>query len=89
VGRYDEAVRRLNEARKARGADTAWDLLPLALVHHRLGQAALARDALAKAVRWIDQQRTAGKLTVWTKRLELELLRTEAETLIREEKNRP
>src|SRR5262249_19769090 len=54
AGRHEEAVRWLRDSLKA---DPAW-LLPypvLAMAHHRLGQAAQARQALEAAERVLDQ----------------------------------
>jgi tetratricopeptide (TPR) repeat protein len=54
AGQHEEAVRRL---RDSLNADPAW-LLPypiLAMAHHRLGQAAQARQALEAAERVLDQ----------------------------------
>jgi WD40 repeat protein/serine/threonine protein kinase len=51
-----------------------------AMAHHRLGHKE-ARDALAEAVRRIEQAATGGGLS-WDRRLELQLLRREAEALI-------
>jgi tetratricopeptide (TPR) repeat protein len=81
AGRYDEAIRRLEEAVQARGGAGAsipddWEFL--ALTHHRLGH----RD---EARRWLDRLREhrpseeAGRF--WDE-LWIRLLRSEAEAVI-------
>jgi hypothetical protein len=59
------------------------------MAHHRLGHAVEAREWLNKAVQWMDQAgqekgKDAGvKVPMpWNRRLTLQLLRREAETLI-------
>jgi serine/threonine protein kinase/Flp pilus assembly protein TadD len=83
VGRYDDALKQLNElvAQPGRSA-TAYDWLFLALTHHRLGQHEQARNDLDQAVTWL----TANDSLDWQKRAELERFRTEAEALIREKR---
>jgi WD40 repeat protein len=94
AGRSDDAVRRLEEAVKAGGrGGSGWDRLFLALAHQDLGHADQARHWLDEAVSWIDQA-LAGRLedpgailpSTWEQRLELDLLRREAEKLIGEKK---
>jgi tetratricopeptide (TPR) repeat protein len=78
LGRFEEAVKLLNETiarsptKEGRGAD--W--LFLAMSHHRLGHKEEARSWLAKAVRYMEQAGDARE------RLELQVLRREAEALI-------
>jgi tetratricopeptide (TPR) repeat protein len=83
AGRFEDAVKRLQEAIKAEGAEgTVWDFFFLALAHHRLGNAAEARQWFDKAVRWIDQPPRDGDDPAkwsWGQRLDLQLLRREAE----------
>jgi serine/threonine protein kinase/Tfp pilus assembly protein PilF len=89
AGDYPAAVRRLEEAHRAHGkGGYVADWLFLALAHQRLGNAREARHWLEKAEQWLDQaeQRfAAGKNPRWSwqRRLELRLLRREAETLLR------
>jgi tetratricopeptide (TPR) repeat protein len=81
AGRYDEAIRRLEEAVQARGG--AGESIPddwefLALTHHRLGQRAEAR-------RWLDRLRehwpSEEPARFWDE-LAIRLLRSEAEAVI-------
>jgi tetratricopeptide (TPR) repeat protein len=93
AGRFQEAVRRLDEAR-AMSADeegSIWDWLPLAMAHHRLGHADEARRWLSKAVGWIEHEvpkspeaATGGAGLSWNQRLVILVVRREAEMLIRE-----
>jgi serine/threonine protein kinase/tetratricopeptide (TPR) repeat protein len=95
AGRYEEAAKRLDEAitvykPEARFRQTvAYSWFFLAMAHQRLGQADEARKWLDKAVQWMDQagqekeQDAASKTPMpWNRRLSLQLLRNEAETLI-------
>jgi WD40 repeat protein len=94
AGEYDAAIEHLEAAVKAeRGEGTPWDWLFLAMAHHRLGHGDDARKWHEQAIGWIDRetnektQRTAGVRLGWEQRLELELLRHEAEgTLVASEK---
>jgi WD40 repeat protein/tetratricopeptide (TPR) repeat protein/predicted Ser/Thr protein kinase len=89
AGRFEEAVRRLDEAIARGKGGTAWDWLFLAMSYHRLGRADEARQAPERAARWVAQAED-GKLPdgstprplPWTARLELRLLRREAEELL-------
>ena len=61
----------------------------LAMAQHRLGQAAEARSALAKATEWLDRHLGGGPARqafplAWQQQVELRLLREEAEALLRE-----
>jgi WD40 repeat protein/tetratricopeptide (TPR) repeat protein len=81
AGKYEAAVERFGEALKAHGkGGTAWDWLLLAVAHHHLGHTAEARQWLEKAVAWIDAE--SKPPLAWNDRLELQLLRREAEGLI-------
>jgi tetratricopeptide (TPR) repeat protein len=89
AGKFNAAVQRLNKAIKEEGkGGTAWDWLFLAMAHHRLGHAAEAKQWLAKAVQWIEKasnpkpDKAAGTPLPWDQRLELKVLRREAEELI-------
>jgi eukaryotic-like serine/threonine-protein kinase len=79
AGRFEDAIRRLEEGTKARnGADEPLDWPFLAMAHHRLGH----RD---EARRWLDKLRNRQPSTdpnqFWEE-LEIRLLRSEAEAVI-------
>jgi tetratricopeptide (TPR) repeat protein len=86
----DQAIRRLNESIEAGGDDGApYEWLCLALTHHQLGHSDDAREWFAKAVKWLNGDPVeAGNRVLqprelmWYERLELQLLREEAESLI-------
>jgi hypothetical protein len=67
-------------------------LLFLAMAHHRLGHVGETKKSLAKAQQWIDQtaqeKRKGGTAAAaplpWDHRLELKLIRAEAEALLKE-----
>jgi tetratricopeptide (TPR) repeat protein len=92
--RYDEAVRRLTEAdaafkkATARTSTIAYAWLFLAMAEERRSHAVQAREWHAKAVREIEQQpaERAGDF-FWNRQLVLRLLRGEAETLLKIDKN--
>jgi eukaryotic-like serine/threonine-protein kinase len=77
--RFDEAIRRLEEASRARnGASSPHDAAFLALAHHRLGH----RD---EAHRWLDRLRNhqpSADAAAYRTDLEIRLLRSEAEAVI-------
>jgi WD40 repeat protein/serine/threonine protein kinase len=80
AGRYDEAIRRLEEAMQARpgGQGNAADWLLLAMAHHRLGHRDLAR-------RWLERladYRASEDPRMFSYDLDIRLLRCEAEALI-------
>jgi WD40 repeat protein/serine/threonine protein kinase/tetratricopeptide (TPR) repeat protein len=82
TGKLDEAVQRLNEAvalHDTGGSLFAW--LFLAMAQHRLGRHDEAKQSFAKALTLSDEKATAG--LPWDQRLELRLLRREAETLLK------
>jgi tetratricopeptide (TPR) repeat protein len=80
AGRYQEAAAEINEAVRLRGGEGAvWDWIWLAMIHDHLGEADKARQWLDKACSWIDQSLASQS---WTARIELQLLRREAEELI-------
>jgi hypothetical protein len=92
AGRYEDAVRRLDESSRLTTA-VAWDWLFLAMSHHRLGHTAPARENLNKARRWIaaaESHRTkpgaaGASRTIWhswNERAEVGSLFREAETLL-------
>jgi tetratricopeptide (TPR) repeat protein len=79
AGRYDEAIRRLNEGSERRGGASTPDDWPfLAMAHHRLGHQAEAR-------RWLDKLReyrpSASPDRFWDD-LTTPVLRSEAEAVI-------
>jgi tetratricopeptide (TPR) repeat protein len=87
TGRYEEAIRRLNESIAARdGVGIYVDWFFLALAHHRLGHVVEARRWLDKAVQWIEQNdrpKTEGATPLpWYRRLLLQLFRREAEVAL-------
>jgi hypothetical protein len=87
TGRWKEALLHLEAALQTpyhlkNGSDLT-DRLFLAMSHHYLGQADEARKWLDKAVQGIDQAAKAQPLS-WTRRVELQLLRREAEALRQE-----
>jgi hypothetical protein len=84
-------VAKLNDARKAHPRGGApFDYLFLAMAHYHLQHAEEARDCLKEGVRLTDLA-FAGKLDdptlpmplFWIQRLELQILRQEAEELVR------
>jgi tetratricopeptide (TPR) repeat protein len=78
AGRYREAVGRLEEGlQAARGQGVAQDWVFLAMAHHRLGEEAEARGSLAR----LAKHRPVEGGPPWVK-LEVELLRREAEALV-------
>ena len=89
-GQYTAAIGRLNEACKAlREGGTAFDWLFLAMAHQRLGQTEQARQWLDKAIQSIDQLEQAKTESLasavplqWVYRLELPILRREAEAIV-------
>jgi tetratricopeptide (TPR) repeat protein len=89
AGQLDVSIQRLDEAIQVHGkGGTAYDWLFLAMAHHRLGKADEARQWLDKARRWIDaqeatSQEATGSAQPWSQRLELQLFRREAESLLR------
>jgi tetratricopeptide (TPR) repeat protein len=92
AGQFDQAVRRAEQSLKD---DPGWgghvvDWLLLAMAHQSLGHGDEARHWLDKAVQWIDRPRglpresrfAALPVPSWCDRLEIQLLRREAEKLI-------
>jgi WD40 repeat protein/serine/threonine protein kinase len=80
AGRYEESVKRLQEAIAANvQGGTVWDFLFLAMAEHRLGHADAAGKWLQKAE---DPSMKASTLT-WNERLELRLIRDEAEAVLK------
>jgi hypothetical protein len=80
AGRFEDAVKLLEEAIARRDkVGTVHDWLFLAMAHQRLGHGDLARKWLEKSGRAVEQAEDGS----WEQRLELRLLRREAEALIR------
>jgi tetratricopeptide (TPR) repeat protein len=95
ASQYQEALKRLTEAEAAYQLDdkklhaVAYNWLFLAMAHHRLGHVKEAKKWHDKAVHWIDQEmkkkpkEPAGAIPLpWNRRLNLQLLRREAEELL-------
>jgi tetratricopeptide (TPR) repeat protein len=92
AGRPEEAVQRLNEANASyqpadeRRIARAYTWCFLALAHHRLGHAEEARQWLDRMVRHTEHGREkegSGAVAPWNRRLTLQLLRREAEELLK------
>ena len=89
AGRFDDAVAKLNQVNAAweQAATKPIDYSPayswffLALAHQQLGHAEEARRWFDKAVAWA-QQEIKSEGVAWNRRLTLELLRREAESVI-------
>jgi tetratricopeptide (TPR) repeat protein len=78
AGRFDEAIRRLEEAIQARGGDKPTDWPCLAMTHHRLGHPEEAR-------RWLERLRDDWAIADPARpfdELELRLMRSEAEAVV-------
>jgi WD40 repeat protein/tetratricopeptide (TPR) repeat protein/tRNA A-37 threonylcarbamoyl transferase component Bud32 len=90
AGRYEEAIRRLDEALNAPAqGGTAWASLFLALAHHRLGHADEARRWRDRALREVELATAvkpgnadADNRPTWNQRIELEIVRHELEMLL-------
>jgi Flp pilus assembly protein TadD len=79
AGQHQEAVIALNEGLVLKGTDgSAHDFLFLAMAHHRLGQADEAKKWWDKTVQAIEK----APPVAWDERLELDLLRREAEQVL-------
>jgi WD40 repeat protein/serine/threonine protein kinase/tetratricopeptide (TPR) repeat protein len=91
VGRYKEALPVLEHGVAVHGSGgRVWDWVFLAMVHHRLGHAAEARKWLDQTVDWLDQSTPdkpkdarSGIPIGWDAWIGMQLLRYEAEALIR------
>jgi tetratricopeptide (TPR) repeat protein len=90
AGRYEDALRRLNEAQTGHGREIGpWNWLFLAMTHHRLGHADEAKKWLEKATQSMDsaEHEDPTKLSVtprlgWDERVRLQFLRREVEALL-------
>jgi tetratricopeptide (TPR) repeat protein len=82
VGQADEAVRRLREGMRLQAqGGTGWDYVFLALAEHQRGHADEARKAREQADAWFEKA-LHGRPQSWGERLQMELLRREAQTLL-------
>jgi tetratricopeptide (TPR) repeat protein len=86
AGRFEEAIKYLTQGE----GGYPQDCLFLAMAHQRLGHTAEARQWLDKAIDWIDSStkdkpkgNTLGARIDWQTWLELQVLRREAESLIK------
>jgi WD40 repeat protein/serine/threonine protein kinase/tetratricopeptide (TPR) repeat protein len=86
AGRYADAIKKLEEGIRLQNSDgTPEDWLFLALAHQRLKHADEAKKWLTKAQQWLDQakdEKPGGATLTWDRRLELQLIRAEAEALV-------
>jgi eukaryotic-like serine/threonine-protein kinase len=86
AGQYEDAIRTFDVA-EATFPRRAWDWLFLAIAHHQLGHADQARHCLQKADEMAEQANRASNVWIgWQEPVEIQHLRQEAESLIR---NRP
>jgi tetratricopeptide (TPR) repeat protein len=91
AGRFGEVIGTLEKSSKfRRKLPPPWDWMFLAMAHHKLGHAEKARKWLANACKLADQalkddpkEHAPGISFDWDSRLELQLIRREAEELIR------
>jgi serine/threonine protein kinase/tetratricopeptide (TPR) repeat protein len=89
AGRFEDAAKRLTEAESAfpgtknARSSIVYNWLFQAMTQHRLGHAVEARRYLDKAVKEIDQPSTKAAVA-WNRRLTLQLLRLEAQELLRQ-----
>jgi hypothetical protein len=82
TGRVSEAVPVLEESlRTGKGRADAFDLFFLAMCHHRLGDAAQARDCFDRGARWFAE-RKARMSPLWLE--QLSTLQAEANALLRQ-----
>jgi serine/threonine-protein kinase len=83
AARYTDFIDMFEKAIQIHYKDHPSDTLFLALCHHRLGHADEAKKWLTRAQQWINQAPKVGDEALpWDQRLELELLRAEAEEAI-------
>jgi WD40 repeat protein/tetratricopeptide (TPR) repeat protein len=84
AGQHESAVTRFKEALKLQGGDgDVRDWLGLAMASQRLGRAEEAKDWLAKATARLDDPKAKDGGVSWTRRQERQLLRREAEALVK------
>jgi WD40 repeat protein len=87
AGRLDAAMKRLTDASVVQGGESRGSgRLFLAMCHARLGHPVEARQWLQRAVQWIEQatnrKSEQGAPLPWDQRVELHLLRGEAEAVL-------
>jgi tetratricopeptide (TPR) repeat protein len=86
AGKFEEAVRQLEEAGRIHGSATVFDRLFVVLALHRSGRGEPARQLLAKLRDWFDRNLPSDPTRVgdhgWETWVELQLLRREAEELV-------
>ena len=96
-GDLEAAVQRLEASiRAAPGVGVHWKKLVLAMAYHRLDRPAKAQQLLQEAARWIEkngQEKLAEGAELkeplpWSLRLDLQLLRREAEELLGKQSDR-
>jgi tetratricopeptide (TPR) repeat protein len=92
TGNAREALKRLNEAYEARGnkENAVDDWLFQGMTYARLGNSGEAKKALEKASKWIDaasKPKEGAAPQSWSRRLELHLLRKEAEAVVKSGKS--
>jgi WD40 repeat protein/serine/threonine protein kinase/tetratricopeptide (TPR) repeat protein len=86
AGRYAETVTRLEESNALEWDDSGYALnwLVLAMAHHRLGETTKTRSGLKRAIRLMEKAYSGAAADVLRPdRLEAQLLRREAEALLR------
>jgi Flp pilus assembly protein TadD len=81
-GRYDDALRALLAAQKARREPSSLDSLFLALVYHGLGKKDEARTALQRAAGLIEEEEK-NKTLRWQQRVVRKALRQEVTELLK------
>jgi tetratricopeptide (TPR) repeat protein len=86
AGDAASAAARLDEAIRVRDRSGMWaDWLFLAMAHHRLGHIQEARDFFDRAMRWWTEEHRGGADCLnWSEHLEFQLIRREAEALLRD-----
>jgi WD40 repeat protein len=90
AGRFDDAIKRLTEVSAAweqnqanpPPTSPAYTWFFLAMAQQRTRHAKEARESLDKAINWTEKE-TQNKVLAWNRRLSLQLLRREAEFLIK------
>jgi WD40 repeat protein/Flp pilus assembly protein TadD/tRNA A-37 threonylcarbamoyl transferase component Bud32 len=97
AGKFDDAVKQLNAAIKLQGqGGTPGDWLFLAMAHHRLGDPKAAKKWLDQSAAWLDRvspeklkANALAQRLPWDRLLEIELLRREAQALLKAPEGEP